>query len=43
MSENTQVILMVTFINGLIYTLFQQWKLRRSTRNEGDNGSGPAK
>lgn len=39
MDENTQVIIAVTFINGLIYALFQAWKSRRSVKTD-NNGSG---
>lgn len=36
MSENTEVILWVTFINGILYSLFERWKLRRAANKERD-------
>lgn len=40
MSENTEVILWVTFINGIIYALYQSWKLRRAAANDERDSTG---
>ena len=42
MSENTEVILGVTFINGILYALIQNWKLRRAAAKERSNSGAPA-
>jgi hypothetical protein len=43
MSENTQVIIMVAFINGILYALIQAWKSRRAAKADRDGGGNTPK